>query len=76
MQLRALMLCAAALLLMACNGGDDGTVGTGSGGDPPPSGTALTIFGAAQKGPFVIGSEVLLSQLQPNGIPSANTVPR
>ena len=27
MQLRALMLCAAALLLMACNGGDDGTVG-------------------------------------------------
>lgn len=68
MKLRAMRLCAITLILTACNG-DDGIVGTGSGGTDTP----LTISGAAQKGPFIIGSEVLMSQLQSNGAPTANT---
>ncbi|MBI3775960.1 MAG: hypothetical protein HY273_10485, partial [Gammaproteobacteria bacterium] len=63
MKLRTAVWCAAALVLSACSGGDGGVIGTG-----------FKISGAAQKGPFVIGSEVLLNQLQANGTPSTSTI--
>ena len=63
MKLRTAVWCAAALVLSACSGGDGGVIGTG-----------FKISGAAQKGPFVIGSEVLMNQLQANGTPSTSTI--
>lgn len=63
MKLRTAILCAATLVLSACSEGDGGVIGTG-----------FKISGAVQKGPFVIGSEVLLNQLQANGTPSTSTI--
>lgn len=76
MKLRTVIFCAAALVLSACSEGDGGVIGTGSGGPanvPPIDDVDIAISGAAQKGPFIIGSEVLMSQLQANGTPSSNT---
>lgn len=56
----------AVLALAGCGaggGGDDGVVGTG-----------LTVRGAAQKGPFVVGSNVTVSVLASDGTPTSATI--
>ena len=67
-------LCALAFmasLLSACGGGDDGVVGTGFSGGPGPG--TVEVTGTAQKGPYLKGSEVLVSALSATGVPSPDT---
>lgn len=59
-----------AALLIACGGGDDGVVGTGLTDSP---GAVVRVSGAAEKGPFVRGSEVLVSRLNADGGSSTAT---
>lgn len=60
-------------LLAACGGG-------GSGSSPPPVGGGptnppeLTITGAIQKGPFLVGSTVLINKLTARGEPTDSTL--
>ena len=59
--------------LGACGGGGDGVVGTGlDSGPAPPS--VKQIKGAAEKGPFVKGSEVLVRHMAANGEPSTASI--
>jgi len=52
-----------AVIVAACGGGDsDGVVGTGF-GDPADNAKPFTISGAAQKGPFIKGTRVLINRL-------------
>jgi len=62
------------LSLAACGGGDDGISGTGQ-DDPGPDVKKYTVSGAAQKGPFIIGSSVEINFLESNGQPSSQTIP-
>ena len=59
------LIAISALLQAGCGGGDgaDGIIGTG-----------FNISGAANKGPFVIGSSVTVSVLSDDGEPTANTI--
>lgn len=59
-------ICLFAGALVAC-GGDDGIVGTGISSDN------IEVVGSAEKGPYVKGSEVFVSTLTADGIPSSNT---
>lgn len=59
--------------LGACGGGD-GVVGTGLDPDAPPSNGVMRITGAAEKGPFVKGSEVLVRHLATDGVPSTASI--
>lgn len=74
---RGLFACFLLSLLSACGGGGggDGVVGTGltdpAGGSS--SDNSIRISGAAEKGPFVKGSEVLVGRLAADGVPSTDT---
>jgi N-acetylneuraminic acid mutarotase len=67
----------AAATLSACGGG--GGSGSSSGGQqttPPtmPSSTSVKINGAVQKGPFIVGSTVLINRLDSNGQSTSQTI--
>ena len=66
------IVAAIAALLTACGGGDDGVVGTGL-TDAPGAGAVVRVSGAAEKGPFVKGSEVMVSRLNADGGSSTAT---
>ncbi|WP_116809686.1 Kelch repeat-containing protein [Steroidobacter cummioxidans] len=67
---------AACLLLGACGGGGGGGSGGGTppptGSEPPPS-TSASVSGAVQKGPFLVGSTVLVNKLDTQGRPTDST---
>lgn len=67
---------AACLLLAACGGGDSGTSTPppGGGSTPPPAVTTLSVAGAVQKGPFLVGSTVLVNKLDAQGRPTDSTI--
>lgn len=62
---RAACLLMSLLFLAACGGGGSGDTSTSS---------ALTVHGAAQKGPFVINSTVMVNLLTATGQPTGETV--
>lgn len=68
---------AACLLLGACGGGGGGNSGGSTppptGSNPPPS-TSIAVSGAVQKGPFLVGSTVLVNKLDAQGRPTDSTV--
>jgi|GEM_PF-3681089 len=73
------LLAMALPLLTGCGVGDgaDGIIGTGtnepiSNGSPPTK-APIKLVGAAQKGPYLKGSQVLLSRLLADGTPSPET---
>lgn len=61
-------------LLAGCGSGEDGVIGTGLDNILDPEPRKIGISGAAQKGPYVTGSKVLLTVLLPNGDLSGQTV--
>ena len=68
---------AAFLLLSACGGG--GTAGSttppqGSGPQTPPTPPSVSVAGAVQKGPFLVGSTVLVNKLDALGHPTDSTI--
>jgi N-acetylneuraminic acid mutarotase len=68
---------AACLLLAACGGGGGGGTSTpppGGSTTPPPTVTSLSVAGAVQKGPFLVGSTVLVNKLDAQGRPTDSTV--
>lgn len=67
---------AACLLLGACGGGGGNSGGSTpppTGSNPPPS-TPIAVSGAVQKGPFLVGSTVLVNKLDAQGRPTDSTV--
>jgi cysteine-rich repeat protein len=60
-----------ASLLAAC--GDDSATGGGASGGSPPTGP-VSVQGGVEKGPFVVGSSVLIGLLEADGTPTGQTV--
>jgi N-acetylneuraminic acid mutarotase len=68
---------AACFLLAACGSGGGGsdTSGPGpSGSSNPPPVTTVSVSGAVQKGPFLVGSTVLVNKLNAQGQPTDSTI--
>jgi len=65
--LSKLILLATTLILFACGGGDEGVIGTGLDDE-------LKVSGAAQKGPFILGTTILISELSEIGIETNKTI--
>jgi hypothetical protein len=68
---RALISAVLCLALSACGGGgggdDNGGGGGGGGGGNVPPGEDVVVTGTAEKGPFVAGSTLTVSDLSPDG---------
>jgi N-acetylneuraminic acid mutarotase len=68
---------AACLLVGACGGGggdnSGGSTPPPTGSNPPPT-TSISVSGAVQKGPFLVGSTVLVNKLDAQGRPTDSTI--